>query len=263
MHGTMKYMENYFDMRVDPTKLVPGAKSVITMLLNYFPYQQQLPHAPSISKYAWGKDYHDVIREKLNTFLTRINEEIGSVNGRGFVDSAPVLERTWASRSGLGWVGKNGNLLTRNSGSFFFIATLITDLELNYDDPFAGDFCGTCTKCIDACPTDAILPDRVINGSRCISYFTIELKEMLIPGEMQGKFNNWAFGCDICQDVCPWNRFSSPTKETAFTPIPEILNLSTKEWEEMTEESFRKLFKNSPIKRTKWKGIQRNLKMIR
>ncbi len=262
MHGQMKYMENYFDLRVDPGKLVPGAKSVITLLKNYFPSQQQQPGTPKISKYAYGKDYHEVIRVKLNMLLHLMQDEIGAIHGRGFVDSAPVLERSWAQRSGLGWIGKNGNMLTKESGSFFFIATLITDLELAYDDPFAKDFCGNCTRCIDACPTDAILPGRVVNGSKCISYFTIELKDSLIPGEMKGKFNDWAFGCDVCQDVCPWNRFSKPTDELEFTPIPEVLNLTTKEWEHMTEESFKKIFKDSPISRTKWKGMQRNIKFI-
>lgn len=262
MHGQMKYMENYFDLRIDPTKLVPGAKSVITLLLNYFPHQHQRTEAPKIAKYAYGKDYHEVIRAKLNEFLFVAREKLGDIQGRGFVDSAPVLERTWARKSGLGWVGKNGNLINKQSGSFFFIATLITDLDLIPDDPFARDFCGTCTKCIDACPTNAILPDKVIDGSRCISYFTIELKEMLLPREMEGKFSNWMFGCDTCQDVCPWNRFSKPNTEAAFNPVPEILNLSSSEWEAMTEESFRKIFKDSPLKRSKFKGIQRNLKFI-
>jgi len=262
MHGSMQYMENYFDQRINPSLLVPGAKSVITLLLNYFPAEQQQTKAPKIAKYAYGKDYHEVIREKLNHLLILLKQEIGEINGRGFVDSAPVLERSWAQRSGLGWIGKNGNLLTRKQGSFFFIATLITDAEFLYDDPFVKDYCGTCTKCIDACPTDAILENKVINGSKCISYFTIELKEMLIPGEMKNQFKDWMFGCDICQDVCPWNRFSKPTNEIAFTPIPEILNLTTKEWESMTEESFKKIFKHSPLKRSKFKGIQRNLKFL-
>jgi epoxyqueuosine reductase len=262
MHGAMGYMERYFDLRVDPTRLVPGAKSVITLLKNYFPAQEQEDESARISKYAYGKDYHEVIRGQMNQFLQLIQENIGEVNGRGFVDSAPVLERSWAQRSGLGWIGKNGNLINKQNGSFFFIATLITDLSLDYDDAFAKDYCGTCTRCIDACPTGAILPGKVVNGSQCISYFTIELKELLIPAEMNGKFNNWAFGCDTCQDVCPWNRFSKPTQETAFAPIPEILNLSTKEWEEMTEETFRKLFRDSPISRTKWKGMQRNIKFL-
>jgi epoxyqueuosine reductase len=263
MQGTMHYMDNYFDLRVDPRKLVPGAKSVITLLLNYFPEKFQRPDAPKISKYAYGKDYHEVIREKLKKLLASISKEIGEVHGRGFVDSAPVLERTWAQRSGLGWVGKNGNLITKQSGSYFFIATLITDLELEYDDPFAKDYCGTCTKCIDACPTDAILPEKVVDGSKCISYFTIELKEMLIPEEMKGRFENWMFGCDICQDVCPWNRFSKPTDEIEFTPLPEILNLSSSQWEAMTEETFKKIFKTSPLSRSKWKGIRRNLKFLK
>ena len=262
MHGSMQYMENYFDLRIDPSKLVPGARSVITLLLNYYPSQRQQPGAPGISKYAYGQDYHEVIRVKLNQLIALMQEEIGEIHGRGFVDSAPVLERTWAQKSGLGWIGKNGNLITKQSGSFYFIATLITDLELEYDDPFVKDYCGTCTKCIDACPTEAILPDKVIDGSKCISYFTIELKEMIIPGEMKGRFDNWMFGCDTCQDVCPWNRFSKPHTETSFSPIPEILNLATKEWEMMTEESFKTIFRHSPLRRTKWKGIQRNLKFI-
>jgi epoxyqueuosine reductase len=242
--------------------LVPGARSVITLLKNYFPTQQQETDALKISKYAFGKDYHEVIRSQIKTFLHLIRDEIGEVNGRGFVDSAPVLERSWAQRSGTGWVGKNGNLITKQGGSFFFIATLITDLELQYDDPFAKDYCGSCTKCIDACPTEAILPGKVVDGSKCISYFTIELKDMLIPGEMKGRFDNWAFGCDTCQDVCPWNRFSKPTTEAAFTPLPEVLNLSTKEWEAMTEETFKKIFRDSAISRTKWKGMNRNIKFI-
>ncbi|MEP7317973.1 MAG: tRNA epoxyqueuosine(34) reductase QueG [Panacibacter sp.] len=262
MHGSMSYMEKYFDQRINPGLLVPGAKSVITLLLNYFHGQHQDAGIPKIAKYAYGKDYHEVIREKLNQLLFTMRQEIGEVNGRGFVDSAPVLERSWAQRSGLGWIGKNGNLLTKQQGSYFFIATLITDVELVYDDAFAKDYCGSCTKCIDACPTDAILSDKVIDGSKCISYFTIELKEMLIPETEKGKFQNWMFGCDICQDVCPWNRFSKPTVEAAFTPIPEILNLGTKEWKHLTEESFKRIFKHSPLKRSKFKGIQRNLKFI-
>lgn len=262
MHGSMKYMENYFELRVDPTKLVPGAKSVITLLLNYFPAEQQQTSAFKISKYAYGKDYHEVIWAKLNQFLALIRENIGEVNGRGFVDSAPVLERSWAQQSGAGWIGKNGNLITKKNGSFFFIATLITDLALEYDDPFVKDFCGTCTKCIDACPTGAILDNKVIEGSKCISYYTIELKDMLIPPGMQGKFDGWMFGCDICQDVCPWNRFAKPTAEQAFTPLPAVLNFSTKDWEELTEDAFRQIFRDSPIKRAKYKGIQRNLKFI-
>jgi epoxyqueuosine reductase len=262
MHGTMKYMENHFELRVDPGKLVPGAKSVITLLLNYFPSQLQNSQGPKISKYAYGDDYHDVIRSKLRQLLHSIKEKIGEVNGRGFVDSAPVLERSWAQRSGLGWLGKNGNLITKENGSFFFIATLITDLELVADDPIAKDYCGSCKRCIDACPTDAIQEERVIDGSKCISYYTIELKEMLIPETMQGRFGDWMFGCDVCQDVCPWNRFSKPTTESAFQPIPEILNFSTSEWEELTEETFKKLFKNSALKRSKFQGIKRNLQFL-
>ena len=259
MHGTMQYMENYFDLRIDPTRLVPGAKSVITVLKNYFPAITQEPTSPKISKYAYGKDYHEVIRDQLKEFMQSLREQFGEITGRGFVDSAPVLERTWAERSGLGWVGKNANLIHPQHGSFFFIATLVTDMEFHYDDPFAKDYCGTCTRCIDACPTNAILPGKVVDGSKCISYFTIELKEMLIPGEMKGKFDNWMFGCDTCQDVCPWNRFSRPHHEPQFTPIPEILDMTTLEWEEMTETAFRKIFKDSPLRRSKFKGIQRNL----
>lgn len=261
-NGKMQYMENYFDQRINPALLVPEAKSVITLMKNYFPADQQKDHSPKISKYAYGKDYHEVIRKKLKKFLFLIQENIGKVNGRGFVDSAPVLERAWATKSGLGWIGKNGNLITKQSGSFFFIATLIVDLKLEYDDPFAKDYCGSCTKCIDACPTDAILENKVVDGSKCISYFTIELKDALIPDEMKGRFDNWMFGCDVCQDVCPWNRFSKPHNEINFTPIQEILNLTSKEWEAMNEESFNQIFSQSPLKRSKYRGIQRNLKFI-
>lgn len=263
MHGSMHYMEKYFEQRIDPALLVPGAKSVITLMLNYYPPTTQETGSPKISKYAYGKDYHEVIKEKLNRFLFELRENIGEINGRGFVDSAPVMERSWATRSGLGWIGKNGNLISKQSGSFFFIATLIVDVALQYDDAFAKDYCGTCRKCIDACPTDAILDNKIVDGSKCISYFTIELKDQLIPSEMQGKFQDWMFGCDICQDVCPWNRFSKPNNEPAFKPIPEILNLSTSDWEHMTEETFRKIFKHSPLKRAKLKGIQRSLRFIK
>ena len=262
MQGSMGYMERHFDLRIDPALLVPGAKSVITVLLNYFPPQQQHPDAPRISKYAYGQDYHEVIREKLKRLLTEMQQTIGEVQGRGFVDSAPVLERSWAQRSGLGWVGRNGNLVTRTGGSFFFIATLITDLELQYDDAFAGDYCGTCTKCIDACPTGAIQDNKVVNGSQCISYYTIELKELMIPVEMKGKFSNWMFGCDVCQDVCPWNRFTKSSTEPNFTPLPEVLNFSTRDWEALTEESFKKIFGKSPIKRSKFQGLKRNLSFL-
>lgn len=262
LHGGMEYMERHFDLRIDPQKLVPGAKSVITILKNYYPSEEQTINSPRISKYAWGNDYHEVIRNHLKQFLDELRTEFGDIQGRGFVDSAPVLERSWATRSGAGWIGKNGNLITKHSGSFFFIATLIVDLELSYDDPFTKDFCGTCTKCIDACPTDAILDNKTIDGSKCISYFTIELKDALIPNEMKGKFDNWMFGCDTCQDVCPWNRFSKPHHEKEFDPIPAILNLSTKEWELMSEDVFKQVFRNSPLKRSKFKGIQRNLKFL-
>lgn len=262
MHGKMQYMENHFDLRIDPCKLVPGAQSVITLLLNYFPREEQDSGVPKISKYARGADYHEVIKSKLNLLMADIRQSIGDINGRGFVDSAPVLERSWAQRSGLGWIGKNGNLINRHQGSFFFIATLIVDLELNYDDPVAKDYCGSCRRCLDACPTDAILEDRVIDGSKCIAYFTIELKEMLIPEAMKGKFNNWMFGCDTCQDVCPWNRFSKPTREQAFSPIPEILHLSTGDWEALSEEAFKQIFRSSPLRRSKFTGIKRNLRFL-
>ncbi len=263
MQGSMQFMENHFELRIDPTKLVPGAKSVITLLLNYYPAEKQNSHSPKISKYAYGKDYHEVIKSKLNELIRMIKLNIGDIHGRGFVDSAPVLERAWAVKSGLGWVGKNGNLINKKNGSFFFIATLIVDIELDYEHGLAKDYCGTCTKCIDACPTDAILEDKVVDGSKCISYFTIELKDMLIPETMKGKFADWMFGCDICQDVCPWNRFAKPAAEIGFTPIPEILNFTTNDWEEMTEESFKKKFRNSPLKRAKYNGIKRNLKFIK
>ncbi len=262
MHGSMQYMENYFDLRIDPARLVPGAKSVITLLLNYYPSQLQIDASPKIAKYAYGQDYHEVIREKLKALLAMMKEDIGEINGRGFVDSAPVLERSWATRSGLGWIGKNGNLLNKQSGSFFFIATLIVDIELEYDDPFAKDYCGSCRRCIEACPTDAILENKVVDGSKCISYFTIELKDALLPDAMKDKFANWMFGCDVCQDACPWNRFSKPHNEKQFTPLPQVLNFSTSDWEELTEESFKHIFKNSPLKRRKFEGIKRNLKFI-
>lgn len=262
MHGSMAYMERNFDLRIDPTLLVPGAKSVITLMKNYYPNQKQVDGIPKISKYAFGNDYHEVIRASLNEFLHMLRENIGEIQGRGFVDSAPVLERSWAKKSGLGWIGKNGNLINKQSGSFFFLATLITDLELEYDDAIVKDYCGSCTRCIDACPTDAILPDKVVDGSRCISYFTIELKASMIDSGMKGQFDDWMFGCDTCQDVCPWNRFSKPHHEPAFAPIPAILNLNTCDWEEMTEESFKTVFKNSPLKRSKFSGIKRNLKFL-
>ncbi|GAO43646.1 tRNA epoxyqueuosine(34) reductase QueG [Flavihumibacter petaseus] len=261
-HGMMSYMANHFDMRVDPGKLVPGAKSVITVLMNYFPVEKQPEGLPKISKYAYGNDYHELIREKLNQLLFRIRELAGDVQGRGFVDSAPVLERAWARESGLGWMGKNGNLINKTSGSFFFIATLITDLELDYDAPFARDYCGTCTRCIDACPTGAILPDGTVAGDKCISYFTIELKSQLIPEEQQGKFDNWMFGCDTCQDVCPWNRFSQPATEPGFSAIPGLFSMAAEDWEQLGEDAFRKMFRHSPLKRAKYAGVLRNLHFI-
>lgn len=262
MHGKMQYMENHFDLRIDPTKLVHGAKSVITVLMNYFPREMQEPEAPKIARYAYGQDYHDVIREKLKQLMAMMKDEIGEINGRGFVDSAPVLERSWAAKSGLGWIGKNGNLINKNAGSFFFIATLIVDVELVYDDPFAKDYCGSCRRCIESCPTDAILENKVVDGSKCISYFTIELKDALLPDSLKNKFANWMFGCDVCQDVCPWNRFSSPHNKPEFTPIAQVLNFTTADWEDLTEESFKQVFKNSPLKRRKFEGIKRNLKFI-
>lgn len=259
--GSMQYMENHFDKRIDPTLLVPGAQSVITLMKNYYPEKKQENKSPKIARYAWGKDYHEVIRALLKELLAEMNQEIGTVTGRGFVDSAPVLERAWAVKSGLGWVGKNGNLISKQNGSYFFIATLIVDLPLQYDDPYAKDYCGTCTQCIDACPTDAILPNKEINGSQCISYYTIELKEALSK-QTTVNTHNWLFGCDICQEVCPWNRFSKPHSEPAFEPIPAILNLSTQDWEEMSEEVFKRLFKESPLKRAKYSGIRKNLRWM-
>lgn len=262
MNGEMHYMENHFDKRLDPTKLVEGSKSVISLLLNYYPLEsQQDIHAPKISKYAYGTDYHFVIKEKLKQLLQFIKEEIGDVHGRAFVDSAPVLDKAWAAKSGLGWMGKHTNLITKNVGSFYFIAELIVDLELVYDTP-TTDHCGTCTACIDACPTQAIVEPYIVDGSKCISYFTIELKEN-IPSEFKGKFDNWMFGCDVCQDVCPWNRFSRPHKEPLFNPHPELLTISKKDWEEITKDTFNKIFKNSAVNRTKYSGLIRNIQFLR
>ncbi len=262
-HGKMAYMENHFDKRLDPRKLVDGAKSVISLGLNYYTESIQTdPDAPKISKYAYGTDYHFVIKEKLKYLLEFINEQIGEVGGRAFVDSAPVLDRAWAKKSGLGWIGKNSNLINKNSGSFFFLAELIVDLELEYDIPATKDHCGTCTRCIDACPTDAIVGPYIVDGSRCISYLTIELKDE-IPQEFKGKMGNWMFGCDICQDVCPWNRFSTLHNEAAFTPHPSLADLSRSDWEEITEDVFQKVFKNSPVKRTKYSGLKRNIDFLK
>lgn len=259
--GEMGYMERHFDLRTDPQKLVPGAKSVITLALNYFPSVLQKEDAPKIAKYAYGKDYHLVIRDKLNTFLLLLQEKLGKVEGRGFVDSAPVLERAWARESGLGWIGKNGNLINSKRGSFFFLATLITDLDLREDEPFATDHCGTCTRCIDACPTAAILPDKEVDGSKCISYYTIELKAAALPDSLKEKSENWVFGCDICQDVCPWNRFSSPHQHEELVPLVPLLQFSIDDWQQLDKEDFNRLFRQSPLKRTKWEGMQRNLKL--
>nr|WP_091143497.1 tRNA epoxyqueuosine(34) reductase QueG [Flavobacterium caeni] len=260
-HGQMAYMANHFDKRLDPTKLVDGAKSVISLLLNYYPSQTQNPDAPKISKYAYGQDYHFVIKEKLKELLYVIEQEIGQVHGRAFVDSAPVLDKAWAAKSGLGWIGKNANLLSKQVGSFFFIAELIVDLELEYDHA-TTDHCGSCTACIDACPTEAIVAPYVVDGSKCISYFTIELKDNL-PESMKGQFADWAFGCDVCQDVCPWNRFSKPHNEPLFNPNPELLTMSRKDWEEITEETFRAVFKDSAVKRTKFSGLKRNIDFLK
>ena len=260
-HGTMQYMENHFDKRLDPTKLVEGSKSVISLLLNYFPEAEQSTDSYKLSKYAYGTDYHFVIKDKLKQLLQFIQEEIGEVHGRAFVDSAPVLDKAWAARSGLGWIGKHSNLLTQQVGSFYFIAELIVDLDLEYDTPVT-DHCGTCTACIDACPTQAIVEPYVVDGSKCISYFTIELKES-IPMEFKGQFEDWMFGCDVCQDVCPWNRFSKPHNEPLFDPHPDLLHLNKKDWHEVTEETFRKVFKKSAVKRTKFTGLKRNINFLK
>ncbi|MEL1253330.1 tRNA epoxyqueuosine(34) reductase QueG [Flavobacterium sp. DGU38] len=259
-NGQMAYMENHFDKRLDPTLLVDDAKSVVSLLLNYYPSEVQNSESYKISKYAYGDDYHFVIKEKLKEFLHSIQENIGEVSGRAFVDSAPVLDKAWAKKSGLGWIGKNSNLLSQKVGSFYFIAELILDLDLEYDHAVT-DHCGSCTACIDACPTQAIVAPYVVDGSKCISYYTIELKEN-IPYEMKGKFDEWMFGCDTCQDVCPWNRFSKPHAEPLFNPNPELLSFSKKDWVEITEETFRVVFKNSPVKRTKFDGLKRNIKFL-
>ena len=263
LHGEMKYMENYFDKRLDPRLLVDGAKSVISLSLNYYTEEKQADvDAPKISKYAFGQDYHTVIKEKLKTLMFFIEENIGKVSGRAFVDSAPVLDRAWAQRSGIGWIGKNANLISKQNGSFFFLAELIVDLELDYDHPFQTDHCGTCTRCLDACPTDAIIAPQVVDATKCISYLTIELKNE-IPSEFKGKMDNWMFGCDICQDVCPWNRFSKAHNETAFKPENGILELNTRELTEITDEVFKKVFKGSAVKRTKFAGLKRNINFLK
>lgn len=257
MHGAMGYMANHFDKRLDPRLLVPGAKSVVSLLLNYYPAYKQPEDKPAISKYAYGEDYHFVIKDKLKELLAYIQREIGEVDGRAFVDSAPVLDKVWAKKSGLGWIGKNSNLITKQQGSFFFIAELIIDLELEPDGP-VKDYCGTCTACIDACPTDAIVRPYVVDGSKCISYFTIELRDA-IPQEYRGKMENWVFGCDVCQDVCPWNRFSKPHNEPRFAPNERLLSMSRNDWLEMTEELFKEIARKSPVKRTKLEGMKRNV----
>ncbi len=261
-HGEMQYMEQHFDKRLDPTKLVEDSKSVVSLLLNYYPSETQKDvTAPKISKYAYGTDYHFVIKDKLKHLLNFIQDEIGEVSGRAFVDSAPVLDKAWAAKSGLGWIGKHSNLLTQKVGSFYFIAELIIDLELDYDSPVT-DHCGSCTACIDACPTQAIVDPYVVDGSKCISYFTIELKNE-IPTHAQGQFDDWMFGCDICQDVCPWNKFSKPHNEPLFNPHPELLSMTKKEWEEITQEVFSEIFKKSAVKRTKYSGLIRNIKFLK
>lgn len=261
MHGEMSYMENHFDKRLDPRLLVDGAKSVVSLLINYYPSDFQNAESYKISKYAYGRDYHHVIRHKVRELLEYVKNEIGEVSGRCFVDSAPVLDKAWASKSGLGWIGKHSNLLTQKVGSFYFIAELIIDLELDYDMPVT-DHCGSCTACIDACPTEAITEPYVVDGSKCISYFTIELKDS-IPNDFKGQFDDWMFGCDVCQDVCPWNRFSKPHSEPLFNPKPELLAMNKGDWEELTKETFNKVFKKSAVKRTKYEGLMRNINFIK
>ncbi len=261
-HGTMSWMENHFDKRVDPTKLVPGAKSVISLLYNYHNPDPQIdPDAPRISQYAYGQDYHHVIKGHLRELVERMREQIGDFDGRAFVDSAPVLERDWAARAGNGWTGKHTLLIHPKAGSYFFLAELITDLELEPDGPIR-DHCGTCTRCIDACPTDAISPEGyLLDGSKCISYLTIELREA-IPEEFSGRMENWMFGCDICQEVCPWNRFATRHNEPAFEPQPELLEMTAPEWEEMTQEVFSHVFQKSAVKRAKYTGLKRNIEFL-
>jgi epoxyqueuosine reductase len=262
MHGKMQYMENHFDKRLDPTLLVPGAKSVISLLLNYYTDKKQTDSAsPKISTYAYGNDYHAVIKNKLNALIKELVPQTGNFVFRIFVDSAPVMDKAWAKKSGLGWIGKNSNLISKESGSFFFIAEIICDLELDYDTQIK-DYCGTCTACIDACPTNAIVEPYVVDGSRCISYFTIELKDEIIPSEVKGKFENWMFGCDICQDVCPWNRFSKQHTEKEFLPNEKMLGMKQNEWKELTEEIYRELFRLSPVKRTGLNGLKRNIEFL-
>jgi len=262
--GEMAYLANHFDKRLDPTKLVEGAKTVVSLAYNYFPKITLSEEKDDIklAKYAYGEDYHLVIREKLNAFLEILREEIGEISGRAFVDSAPIMERQWAQKAGIGWIGKNSLLLNRDIGSFFFLAELIIDLEVAPDSPMIKDYCGTCTRCIDACPTDAIVQAGVVDGSRCISYLTIELKDA-IPAGFKGKMENWAFGCDICQDVCPWNRFSKPHQEPRFGPHPDLSGFSKRDWQEITEETFQRVFQKSAVNRTKFSGLKRNLDFLK
>ena len=262
-NGKMDYMSNHFDMRLDPRLLVDNAKSVVSLLLNYSPSNiQSDTDSPKISKYAYGEDYHFVIKDKLKDLFRFIQDEIGEVGGRVFVDSAPVMDKVWAKKSGLGWIGKNSNLIHPKHGSFFFIAELILDLDLVPDGPMK-DYCGSCTRCIDACPTDAIIEPYVVDGSKCISYLTIELKDQILPSEFKGKMDNWMFGCDICQDVCPWNRFSKPHTEPKFNPHDQLLKMSKADWEDISEELFRELFKHSAVKRTKFDGLKRNIDFLK
>ncbi|WP_435253830.1 tRNA epoxyqueuosine(34) reductase QueG [Tenacibaculum sp. A30] len=261
-HGEMHYMENHFDKRLDPRLLVDGAKSVISLSYNYFPSEVQQEGSYKISKYAYGQDYHHIIKDKLRELLQLINDEVGEVSGRCFVDSAPVLERAWATKSGLGWNGKHSLLIQKQQGSFFFLAELIIDLELEYDVPFKTDHCGSCTRCIDACPTQAILPNNTVDGSKCISYLTIELKDA-IPTGFEGQLQDWMFGCDVCQDVCPWNRFSKPHEESLFAPQESLLDMTKRDWQELTQETFSKVFKKSAVKRTKFSGLTRNINFLK
>jgi epoxyqueuosine reductase len=259
--GNMDYLENNFDKRVDPTKLVPGAKSVIVLSENYYSEAEQNPDSPKISKYAYGRDYHKVIRKKMKHFLALLNAQFGEIQGRGFVDSAPVLEKAWAAKSGLGWIGKHSNVLTKKNGSFFFLAVLVVDLELAPDSP-TTNHCGACTACIDACPTEAIVDSYVVDGSKCISYYTIELKDDKLPDLFKGRFNDWMFGCDICQDVCPWNRFSKQHQEPQFSPKDELLIMDRKAWENIELETFESLFSGSAVKRTGYQGLKRNIQFL-
>lgn len=259
-HGQMQYMENYFDKRLDPRLLVEGAKSVVSLLFNYFPEQKQIEKTFKIAKYAYGEDYHYVIKDKLKALMHAIEEQIGEVGGRVFVDSAPVLEKSWAVKSGLGWMGKHTNVLTKKTGSFYFLAELILDLDLVPDTP-TTDHCGTCTACIDACPTEAIIAPYVLDASKCISYLTIELKEN-IPQQFKNQMDDWAFGCDVCQDVCPWNSFAKPHQEDKFNPKAELLNFTKNDWQELTSEVFKKVFKKSAVNRTKFVGLKRNIEFL-